>query len=158
MNDNEKSIPLNLNMPSAANGAPVRTCGVKQETSLGGNVQFFDTSFAMPKPREEVKFNQVGFFVYEDRRRVAVGFNITRFLEGPSIEVNITNDNGEPAGSLTVIETSDANFSLTMHLRDKNPTDIYHVQATLYYTTPENERMDVYTHEAAFDVSKPGEQ
>jgi hypothetical protein len=126
--------------------------------AAGTPIQFFDSSFEMPKAREDVKFNQVGFYVYEDRRRVAVGFDITRFLEGPSIEVTITNDNGEPAGSLTVIETASANFSLTMHLRDGNPTDLYHVKATLYYATPETERMDVYTHEATFDVSKPGEQ
>lgn len=154
----DNSIQLNINMPPVANNAPVRMCGVKQETQLDGNVQFFDTSFEVPKPREDVKFNDVGFFVYEDRRRVAVGFNITRFLEGPSIEVNITNDNGEPAGTLTVIETGDPNFSLTMHLRDKNPTDLYHVEATLYYATPDTERKDVYTHKATFDVSKPGEQ
>ncbi|MCP4427624.1 MAG: hypothetical protein GY803_24335, partial [Chloroflexi bacterium] len=108
----------------------------KVDAKTGASVQFFDTGFEIPKAREDVKFNEVGFFVYEDRRRVAVGFNITRFLEGPSIEVNITNDNGEPAGTLTVIETGDANFSLTMHLRDQNPTDLYHVEATLYYAVP----------------------
>ncbi len=149
----EKSIPLNLNIPSVANDG-----GNKKETNLGGNVQFFDASFEVPKSREEVKFNAVGFFVYEDRRRVVVGFDITRFLEGPSIEVNIINDNGEPAGTLTVIETSDTNFSLTMHLRDENPTDLYHAEVILYYAMPDTERLDVYTHKATFDVSQPGEQ
>jgi hypothetical protein len=149
----DKSIPLNMgSQPDKENqNSPAKTGGTP--------IQFFDqTSFELPKAREDVKFNQVGLFVYEDRRRVAVGFDITRFLEGPSIEVTIINDNGEPAGSLTVIETASANFSLTMHLRDEHPTDIYHVKATLYYATPETERMDVYTHEATFDVSKPGEQ
>lgn len=145
----DKSIPLNMGSelddekPAAGGGSPI---------------QFFDSSFEMPKAREDVKLNQVGFFVYEDRRRVAVGFDITRFLEGPSIEVNITNDNGEPAGTLTVIETNEANFSLTTHLRDENPTDLYHVKTTLYYSTPDNERVDVHSHEATIDVSKPGEQ
>lgn len=148
----DKSIPLNMGTEFSKDNpdGPDKTAGTP--------VQFFDSSFAMPKAREDVKFNQVGLFVYEDQRRVAVGFDITRFLEGPSIEVTITNDNGELAGSLTVIETASANFSLTMHLRDENPTDLYHVKATLYYATPETERMDVYTHEATFDVSKPGEQ
>jgi hypothetical protein len=136
---------------------PEKNQGDSAKTA-GTPIQFFDSSFAMPKVREDVKFNQVGIFVYDDQRRVAVGFDITRFLEGPSIEVTITNDNGQPAGMLTVIETSDTNFSLTMHLRDKNPTDLYHLKATLYYAAPDLERMDVYTHEATFDVSKPGEQ
>lgn len=148
----DKSIPLNMGPDSNKENknGPTKAAGTP--------IQFFDSSFAMPKAREDVKFNQLGLFVYEDKRRVAVGFDITRFLEGPSIEVTITNDNGEPAGSLTVIETASANFSLTMHLRDKNPTDIYHVKATLYYGKPDSERMDVYTHEATIDVSKPGEQ
>lgn len=148
----DKSIPLNMGPESDKKNqnGPAKTAGTP--------IQFFDSSFEMPKAREDVKFNQIGLFVYEDRRRVAVGFDITRFLEGPSIEVTITNDNGEPAGSLTVIETASANFSLTMHLRDKNPTDLYHVKAMLYYATPDSERMDVYTHKATFDVSKPGEQ
>ncbi len=148
---NDKSIPLSMGSESDndnPNGPDKRA---------GSPVQFFDSSFTMPKAREDVKFNQVGLFVYDDQRRVAVGFDITRFLEGPSIEVTITNDNGEPAGSLTVIETASANFSLTMHLRDKNPTDLYHLKATLYYGKPDSERMDVYTYEATFDVSKPGE-
>lgn len=145
----DKSIPLNLEPDENRENS---------SQASGTPIQFFDSSFAMAKAREDVKFNQIGLFVYEDRRRVAVGFDITRFLEGPSIEVTITNDNGEPAGTLTVIETSDANFSLTMHLRDKNPTDLYHLKATLYYAAPDTERMDVYTHEATFDVSKPGEQ
>ena len=149
----DKSIPLGM---SAAAG---NERNEKNEAQSGGTpIQFFDSSFEMPKAREDVKFNDVGFFVYEDRRRVAVGFNITRFLEGPSIEVNITNDNGEPAGALTVIETAVPNFSLTMHLRDQNPTDLYHVEATLYYDAPDTERMDVYTHKATFDVSKLGDQ
>ena len=148
----DKSIPLNMGPdPNKENQS-----GLAKTARTP--IQFFDSSFEVPEAREEVKFNQIGFFVYEDRRRVAVGFDITRFLEGPSIEVNITNDNGEPAGSLTVVETNQTNFSLTMHLRDENPTDLYHVKATLYYATPETERVDVYTHEATFDVSKPGEQ
>ena len=148
----DKSIPLNSGPESGKNDPNEPT------KSAGTPIQFFDSAFEMPKAREDVKFNQVGLFVYEDQRRVAVGFDITRFLEGPSIEVTITNDNGEPAGSLTVIETASANFSLTMHLRDKNPTDLYHVKATLYYGKPDSERMDVYTHVATIDVSKPGEQ
>ena len=147
----DKSIPLSVNNGRENDDSrPIRAAGAP--------IKFFDSPLEMPRAREDVKFNAVGFFVYEDRRRVAVGFDITRFLEGPSIEVTITNDNGEAAGSLTVIETADPNFSLTMHLRDKNPTDLYHVKATLYYATPETKRMDVYAHTATFDVSRPGEQ
>ncbi|HEX6386357.1 MAG TPA: hypothetical protein VF177_16925 [Anaerolineae bacterium] len=119
------------------------------------HVNFFDES---PKPREDVRIKNLGLYVYPDRRRLAVGFDITPFLERPSIEVKITNARGEPAGSLNVIETLDANFSLTMHLRDKEPTDLYEITATLYYATPETERVDVHTKTATFDVTEPGEK
>ena len=150
-----KNIPLPINQPPAAAAGDDPE---KPERRPGVPLQFFPGGLAAPRSREEVRFNKIGFFVYEDKRRVAVGFDITRFLEGPSIEVTITNDRGQPAGALTVIETAVSNFSLTMHLRDQEPTDIYHVKAALYYVTPETERIDVDTYTAAFDTSQPGEQ
>lgn len=118
-------------------------------------VNFFDES---PRPRDEVRIKNLGLHVYPDGRRVAVGFDITPFLERPSIEVKVTNANGEVAGSLNVIETLESNFSLTMHLRDKEPTDTYEVSATLYYATPESERVDVHTKTASFNISSSGEK
>jgi len=118
------------------------------------HVNFFDES---PKPRQDVRIKNLGLYVYPDRRRIAVGFDITPFLERPSLEVNVTNARGEPAGSLNVIETLESNFSLTMHLRDKEPTDTYDVTVTLYYATPETERVNVHTKTASFDVTKVGD-
>ena len=122
------------------------------------DVSFFDDPSKAPRSREEVRFNQLGIYVHEGGRRIAVGFDITPFLERPSIEVLVKNILGMPAGSLTVIETLDANFSLTMHLRDSEPTDVYEVSATLYYATPETGRTDVHTLTGEIDVSTPGEQ
>ena len=119
------------------------------------HVNFFDES---PKPPEEVRIKNLGLYVYPDGRRIAVGFDITPFLERPSIEVKITNARGEPAGALNVIETLDANFSLTMHLRDKEPTETYEITATLYYATPDTERANVHTKTASFDATQPGDQ
>ncbi|MFQ5401399.1 MAG: hypothetical protein ACE5E7_17595 [Anaerolineae bacterium] len=121
------------------------------------HINFYDDPLETPKPREDVRIKRLGLFVYEDRRRVAVGFELTPFLERPSIEVLVTNENGEPAGAMTIIETLDTNFTLTLHLRDKEPTDTYHVQATVYYATPETERMDVHTYAARFPLT-PGDQ
>jgi hypothetical protein len=82
------------------------------------DIQFFDNPLETPKSREDVRLKELGLYVYEDGRRVAVGFNLTPFIERPSIEVRVLNARGEKAGWLNVIETLDANFSLTMHLRD----------------------------------------
>ena len=121
-------------------------------------VNFFDNPNHAPKPREEVRLKQLGIHVYSDKRRVAVGFDITPFLEGPSIEVTIQNDVDQQAATLNVIETNESNFSLTMHLRDSQPTDLYHVQVVLYYAKPGTDKLIVDNQTATFDVTQPGDQ
>lgn len=121
-------------------------------------IQFFDEPGEGPKPREEVRIKQLGLYLHEDRRRVAVGFDITPFLERPSIQVTITNPAGEKVGSLHVIESLETNFSLTVHLRDPEPADTYKVEATLYYASPERERTDVHTVTRTLDATRVGEQ
>lgn len=118
-------------------------------------IKFFDEP---PLPRQEVRIKQLGLFVYEDGRRVQVGFALTQFAERPSLEVSITNPQGVEVSSLNIIETLDSNFSFTMHLRDKVPADSYTVTATVYYATPETEREDVHTVKRTFDPAQPGEQ
>ncbi|MBP6469212.1 MAG: hypothetical protein KBE23_21955 [Chloroflexi bacterium] len=121
-------------------------------------IQFFDDPLETPKSREDVRLNDLGLYVYADGRRVAVGFNLTPFLEKPCIEVRVVNERGEPAGWLNVIETIETNFSLTMHLRDREPTQRYEVTAVVYYATPETERMDVHKLVKTFDATQVGEQ
>ncbi len=121
-------------------------------------INFFDDLGEAPKGREDVRLKQLGLYVYPDGRRVAVGFDLTPFRERPSIEVRVVNERGEAAGWLNVIETLEANFSLTMHLRDKEPTERYEVTAVVYYATPETERMDVHSLTRTFDATRPGDQ
>ena len=115
-------------------------------------VNFFDDPLQSPRPREDVRINQLGLHVFPDGRRVAIGFDITPFLERPSIDVTVTNAVGEEAAALTVIEAYETNFSLTMHLRDKEPAQTYTVQAELYYRSPEEGRQTVHIETATFDV------
>ncbi len=121
-------------------------------------INFFDDPSKMPKSREDVRVKQLGLYLHEDRRRVSVGFDITPFIERPCIEVTAVNERGERAGSLHVIDTLDANFSLVMHLRDKEPTDTYEITAVLYYATPETDRVNVHTFTRSLDLNKIGEQ
>lgn len=121
-------------------------------------LQFFTDPLQTPNSREDVRLKQLGLYVYPDRRRVAVGFDLTPFLERPSLEVTITNEKGEEAGSLNVIETLEANFSLVMHLRDQTPTQQYRVAATVYYVEPGEPREVVHEVEAPLDITQPGDQ
>ena len=122
------------------------------------DIQFFDDPSEGPRPREEVRIKQLGLFIYPDLRRMAFGVELTPFRERPSIEVEIHNGENEPAGQLTVIETLTPNFSLTMHLRDKETANPYTLSATLYYATPETERQNIETQTITFSVTEPGEQ
>ena len=120
------------------------------------NVTFFDDPLSQEP--EDVRIRKVGFYVYEDKRRVAVGFNLTPFRERPSVEATIVNERGELAGSLNVIEVLRPNFSLTMHLRDKEPTATYMARVVVYYATPETQRQDVDELRATFAINKRGDQ
>lgn len=121
-------------------------------------IKFFNEPFESPKARESVRLKQLGIFVHEDKRRVAVGFDLTPFMERPCLEVTITNANGEWASSLNVIETLETNFSLTMHLRDKEPTETYAVTAVVYYDHPDQEkRQEIHTVKTDFPLI-PGDQ
>ena len=122
------------------------------------DIKFFDDPLQSPNSRDDVRIKQLGLFLFEDRRRVAVGFDITPFLERPSIQVSIRNLAGMEISSLHVIETLETNFSLTMHLRDPEPEDTYEVSATLYYATPDTERQNIQTITKILDATKPGEQ
>ena len=125
-------------------------------------INFFDDPSKTPRSREEVRLNQLALYVHPDQefgRRVAVGFDITPFLERPTIEVKATNLMGEPAGSLTVIQTNDTNFHLTMHLKDKNPTDIYKFNARVFYQNEEDGSvMVVDSVSAEIDITIPNNE
>jgi hypothetical protein len=119
-------------------------------------IHFFDDPSELGKPRDDVRINQIGLFVYPDGRRVAVGFDLTPFRERPCIEVVVRNARGETAGTLTVIESLQPNFSLTMHLRDREPTARYDVEVVLYYTAPGKPRQVVDRTTAQFDRPQAG--
>lgn len=121
-------------------------------------IQFYDDPVLEPRSRDDVRFNQLGLYLYEDGRRVAVGFDITPFLEPPHIEVTVRNDTGQIASSLSVIEAVQANFNVTLHLRDEMPSKHYRVDASLYYSSPGEERLVVDRVSRMLDASRPGEQ
>lgn len=123
------------------------------------DINFFDNPQETPRAREEVRFKQIGIFVYEDLRRVAVGLELTPFRERPCIDIVVKNGSGIIAGSMVIIESLSPNLTLTMHLRDREPTDEYELTAQIYYDHPEQKARDNYHAETVtFKVVEPGEQ
>lgn len=121
-------------------------------------IQFYDNLEGGAKSPKDVRLNELGLHVYEDGRRVAIGFNLTPFLERPSLLVRVTNANGDEAASLNVIEAMEPNFNLTMHLRDGDNIDPYQVEAFVYYVSESGERQISDRQVRTFDSSKPGDQ
>lgn len=106
-------------------------------------IHFFDDPSNMRRSREDVRLNQIGLHVYEDGRRVAVGFDLTPFLERPSLEVLVTDEAGEIAGTLNVIEALQPNFHVTMHLRRPVAGATYRIEVVVYYAAPGEARQVV---------------
>ena len=122
-------------------------------------VHFFDDPDRGSVPREEVRFKGLGLYVYEDRQRVAVGFDITPFLERPNIEVTLRNEQGGEVASLHVIEAFEPNFNLTMHIKDAVIQEHYDMEAVLYYTSLEDgQRLVVDTLRRELDTTRIGQQ
>ena len=121
-------------------------------------IEFFENPLQESHSRGNVRFNQLGLYVFEDRQRIAVGFDITPFRERPSIDVSIVNDTGMEQASLSIIEAMQTNFNLTMHLRESVPDHQYEIQATLYYRTADGDREVVDSTSRLFDLHEVGEQ
>lgn len=122
------------------------------------NITFFDDPAEAPRPREDVRIKMIGLYVYPDLRRMAFALELTPFIERPCIDVTLENGLGQPAGSLSVIETLTPEFNLILHLRDQETTDPYRLTAKIYYTTPDTERMDVDSQSVTFNATEEGEK
>ncbi|MEW5986095.1 MAG: hypothetical protein AB1791_05640 [Chloroflexota bacterium] len=117
-------------------------------------IDFYDDPLEAPRSREEVRIRRLSAQVYPDGRRVAITFDLTPFLERPSLAVTLTNAQGEAAGSMTVIETLDRHFSLTLHIRDKDPAGTYRLDTFLYYNSPETGKVIVDSQTTTFNIEK----
>lgn len=121
-------------------------------------IEFFDDPQQQPRGREDVRMEQIGLYVHPDERRVTFGLKLTPFLERPSIQVEITNGDNQPAGALSVIETLTTKFSLIIHLRDERVNNPYQLTATVYYATPDTDRQNVDQQTVIFDADVHGEK
>ncbi|MCO5206817.1 MAG: hypothetical protein M9928_17530 [Anaerolineae bacterium] len=123
-------------------------------------IDFFDDPSRTPRSREDVRINDIGIYVHPGGRRIAVGFDLTPFIERPSLDVDIRNARGEWAGQLSVVQTPESNFHLNTFLRDSGGTDTYELLVVVYYAALEDgfPHMEVDRRVVTFDVLEPGEK
>jgi hypothetical protein len=102
-----------------------------------------------PKPRNEVRIEQLEVTPYPDRFRVRIHLVVTPFLERPNLLLMAHNEDDRLVSELSVIETMHHDMEFTMHLRGiDDPTGLYTLSADLFYETrhpPQDSRIETFT-------------
>jgi hypothetical protein len=113
----------------------------------------------LPVPRAEMRFENVSVQPYADGRRVKLKFGFPPFLERPSVEATVTNLQGQPVASMSLIEAMDQEFEFTLHLRGPQPQGEHLLHLVLFYPdrddAPTDERQIVNEQTIRFDVPSP---
>lgn len=111
------------------------------------NVSFFDHG-QTPKPRDDVKIEQLEIFPYPDRFRVFLHIRVTPFMERPNLLLTCRDESDRIVSELSVIETMHFDMEFTMHLRGvEDPTGLYTLTATLYFESknpPQDEAVEAF--------------
>lgn len=110
------------------------------------NMQFFNEP---PKPKHEIKIEELDTVVYPDRFRVFVHIRVTVFEERPNLLLSMRAADGRVVSELSIIETMHHDMEFTMHLRGlDDPAGEYEFAAELFYETrnpPQDRRMVTIT-------------
>ena len=100
------------------------------------DINFVDNPNLIPKPRPEIRVEEIHAEPLEDGRRIRIELRITPFTpaDRPNITVQVLDPHGADVGTIAVIETMHNNVAMTFHLREAVPLPgAYKVQASLYY-------------------------
>jgi hypothetical protein len=98
----------------------------------------------VPQPLEAVKIEELTARVYPDGRRVRVNVKVTPFLERPNLEFQVINSDGVEVAALSIVESMDHNFEMTVHLRGPQPSGRHTLRGELFYS-PESPRRALET-------------
>ena len=82
-------------------------------------IEFVDPA-EVPLPPDEVSFRSLEVEPYPDGTRLKVSLSVTPFQERPSIEIEVRAE-GATLASSSIVEATDTDMSLTLHLRAPAP-------------------------------------
>lgn len=100
------------------------------------DIQFLDDPSLVPKPRNEIRVEEVELAVYPDRRRVYLHVRVTPFLERPNLLVTIQRHDGKIVAELNIIETMHHDMEFTLHIRGVDePAGEYAMAIEVFYET-----------------------
>jgi hypothetical protein len=112
----------------------------------------------LPRPKDEIRFEEVQVRPYGDGRRVKLHFKLTPFLERPSVDAAVTDAQGYTVAALSLIEALERDFDFTLHLRGPAPQGEHTLQLTLFYISdPEqpDQKHIVDERSVAFHIEPP---
>lgn len=110
------------------------------------NINIFDDPNKVPKPKDEIKIEDLAAEVYADRFRVRVDIVVTAFLERPNLLLVMKDAAGNIVNELSIIATMHSEMDFTLHMRGMDdPAGNYTVMAELFYETrnPPQDRMTI---------------
>lgn len=108
----------------------------------------------VPLPKEEVRIRRLAARPYADGRRVRLDVALSPFLERPNLEFEAFDPGGGTVATMSVIESMDHEFELTLHLRSLEPKGLHTLRLTLFY--PEGPAP--VTAETTFEIKPPSEE
>lgn len=117
------------------------------------DIEFVDPAEA-PLPPDQMSFRSVAVEPFPDRRRLGVRLTITPFLVRPSIDLEVLDSAGVKVASSSIIEATDVEMSVTLHLRQAADDDRFTLSARLHY--PDQGEVDLREHEFDFPRRETG--
>jgi hypothetical protein len=115
-----------------------------------------DDDFPAPRPRDEMRFENITVAPYPDGRRVKLKFTFPPFLERPNVDAVVTNLQDQPVAGMSLIEAMDQDFEFTLHLRGPQPQGEHTLRLILFYAesddTPTETRRVVDEQTVRFDI------
>lgn len=99
------------------------------------DIPLFQTDRA-PRPKSEVRIEELQVTPYPDRFRVRIHIKVTPFLERPNLLLIAHNQADKVVSELNIIETMHHDMEFTLHIREnKDPAGVYTLTADLFYET-----------------------
>jgi len=96
------------------------------------DITFFPTS-EVPLPPDQVRFRSVKVAGYPDGRRVGVLVELTPFQVRPNVDITLLAPGGDVVALANIVEASEPQMSVTLHIRGNPPAGVFTARLTLGY-------------------------
>jgi hypothetical protein len=99
-------------------------------------INIFNDPNKVPKPKDEIKIEELKAEPYPDGFRVRVTVRLTPFRERPNMFLALKQADGTLVNDLSIIETMHYDSDYVIHIKQKsNPAGDYVLEAELFYET-----------------------